>query len=787
MKDDQIIAFAQLLDPEDERISALLQRVAAQTNVNHQFQIELELRLKKAYKPKGIVFTTSLAKLATTLASILALISLIFFVDWVIRPLMPQSKLASGNIVTPTMAYPEATPTPSEHLNKPSPTPNSTSYSWNGTTLYLQGTLPDSPAEANIYRLQPDQRATLDEAVALAGRFGIQGEVYRSAGDLPGTTDYVITDGKQWMSIRSDHYFTYYADYPNSQVLSGVEINAAEAAANIKAFLKSHGFNFEYKIDSTDMWGKYYITPLTPDGFAVHIEDLRPSGLLITLDDSGQVASVQANLVDYQPIGTYAIRTAQEAWKTLLDTGIQAGKLEWFSSPSGPTREWLRNYPMNQTETIYSYVSSIPSAEAGKTPLIMVGMYMASGNITGLDKVPSNTLVEATGQFVTDGGITKFKVDSWKVTPLTEDGIEGTLELVNGQVTLSAQEGNFQLADVPADIPLPFENAFVAGVRLGNIYDWTSIDNRGGPGGGGGGGGGGLGFYKINFSGTPVPLPTPVPTALPPGQQPTGQKIEGQRGLLRVTIYKQSDGSQRVEYALAPWNGTGSFSYMILEGDLQSLQAYQNRPVDIWGSVDHFNQDGTPVVKVDRYEVPFPDLQFQILKGTQKNVQLAGQPATLFTTDAGRTYVQQTPGGTVDRSEIGHEGDLVLIEALVIPSESLGGYQVLVVFSAQMAVSPKSGQPSELTITADQPYVMEKPQTSAAVTIPPTATVEKVELVYFVSNPQFATGTNTGYPYLQPAWRFYGHYSNGDEFEVLIQALPNEYLLPELAPFISPG
>jgi len=108
MKDDQIIAFAQLLDPEDERISALLQRVAAQTNVNHQFQIELELRLKKAYKPKGIVFTTSLAKLATTLASILALISLIFFVDWVIRPLMPQSKLASGNIVTPTMAYPEA-------------------------------------------------------------------------------------------------------------------------------------------------------------------------------------------------------------------------------------------------------------------------------------------------------------------------------------------------------------------------------------------------------------------------------------------------------------------------------------------------------------------------------------------------------------------------------------------------------------------------------------------------------------------------------------------------------
>ena len=62
---------------------------------------------------------------------------------------------------------------------------------------------------------------TLEAAVALAGRFGIHGEIYQSAGELPGTTDYVITDGKQWMSIRSDHYFTYYADYPNSQALPG--------------------------------------------------------------------------------------------------------------------------------------------------------------------------------------------------------------------------------------------------------------------------------------------------------------------------------------------------------------------------------------------------------------------------------------------------------------------------------------------------------------------------------------------------------------------------------------
>ena len=194
------------------------------------------------------------------------------------------------------------------------------------------------------------------------------------------------------------------------------------------------------------------------------------------------------------------------------------------TSPSGPSRAWLRTYPFNQTQTIYSYVSSFPSAETGKAPLILVGMYSASGNVAGLDQLPSNTLVEATGQFVTDGGITKFKLDSWKVTSLTEDGIQGTMEMVGGQVTLSAQEGNFQLADVPTDIPLPFENAFVVGVRLGNIYDWTSIDNRGGPGGsGGGGGGGGEGSIKSISAARPCLSPHRCP---PPCHPSSSQPVK---------------------------------------------------------------------------------------------------------------------------------------------------------------------------------------------------------------------------------------------------------------------
>ncbi len=97
MKDDQIEPFEQMLDPQDARISTMLQKVAAQTNVNLQFQNELEMRLKNAYKPKRISFITSLKKVAPTVAWVLAVIAMVFLLEWAIRSLVPQPKPAAGN------------------------------------------------------------------------------------------------------------------------------------------------------------------------------------------------------------------------------------------------------------------------------------------------------------------------------------------------------------------------------------------------------------------------------------------------------------------------------------------------------------------------------------------------------------------------------------------------------------------------------------------------------------------------------------------------------------------
>jgi hypothetical protein len=269
-----------------------------------------------------------------------------------------------------------------------------------------------------------------------------------------------------------------------------------------------------------------------------------------------------------------------------------------------------------------------------------------------------------------------------------------------------------------------------------------------------------------------------------------GQRIERLRGILMVTIYKQEDGNQRVGYELYPKPNESPFFFATLEGsDVQKLEAYHNRPVDIWGTVTDVDQNGMPQIQVERFEIPYPDLQFQILTGKQKVAELEGERVALFTASDGTTYVQLTSNGFPDISMMGEEGSDVILQTLAIPGDSFGGYPALRVFDGAMAVNPKDGQPTQFTGSADQFNIVDETlQPDMEYYVPPTLTLEKVELVYYVPDPR--TGRQGGGPdsqYLQPAWRFYGHYSDGSVAEFLVQALKQEFLLPELQPYSGPG
>ncbi|MGE5072425.1 MAG: LysM peptidoglycan-binding domain-containing protein, partial [Anaerolineae bacterium] len=614
-----------------------------------------------------------------------------------------------------------------------------------------------------------------------------------------------------------------------------------DAEAIINSFLDSHGFSLPHRVEWSDFRNGYIVQPLSVDGTPLTYEHFSSPLLVVTLDQQGHVASLMAGLVDVQgePVARYGIISAEEALQHVLEPGLVGGMIDGMNAVGGPVQQWTRKIPLDQTRTFYGTVFTTQGVQAGQPPFVQLDGYPVSGQIAGLDQLPPHTQVQAVGRLVLESGIERLHVDSWMRAPVLEDGLGGKLERDGDQVVfLTEQNDRLILPDPPADLPLPYENAFVLGTREGDTFQWKLIDNRMALQGGGGGGGGGAGFYKLNLTGTPVPFPSPTampgpgaagageytvqagdtlgaiaaanntdvgalmqangltdPNTLSVGQKLTipgaaaPQKVEGLRGTLNITISKQPDGSQYVTYGFLTNGGSQPGQSMLLQGDnLDELQRYNSRPVDVWGTLHNPGSGGTiPTISVDRFEIPFPELKVQILQGTQKQTDIAGQPAVLFTASDGTTYIMLFADGSTGGPMIGKEGDRVQVECVIVPDETVGGYPGLRFFGGMLAIDPKTGQHVNMPLTADQPHIVDMPSIGKPGELP-TATIENIELVHFASDPRYRAKDSGGQQiYFQPVWRFYGHYSTGDEFEILIQALKQEYLLPEIEPAMQPG
>lgn len=866
-----------LISPEEQ----ILKTAAQQVDVNLSFKNELEKKLMNAHKPKAGFGFFSLKKIAATIGWTMGLTAMALMFIWVIRAIAPQPQPAAGTTPFPSVetatpespilqstfdytvkegdtcsliAYkyettikeiaalnglPSTCPISIDQVLKIPINGNTTSspkgeaYDWNGTMLYLNAPFPETPAEMKIYLTKDEVRATADDVKTLAERFGMSGEIYQISGEAASTTDYLVVDGNQQLRVRSDRYFSYFPDYAG-KVSTGVYNDNPNAEALINEFMQAHGFNFEYKIERAQLFGGYIALPLTPDGFALHHEHFKFSGMMFYFNKDS-IEFVEASLLKYDEAATMSIISAQEAFEGLLGPGAGSGTGILMGTASGGTSEesWRRTFPLDQTITYFGYMWSTGKSITGGVPLITLDGYTVTGNIESVTENMQNIFVEATGQLHDIDGVKTFEFQSWKVYDGYDEGYVGTIQREGEQVVINTIEGKkLILPDMPSDVPLPLENAYIMGVTQGDTFEWKSFDTRMAQGGGGGGGGGGSGFYKLNLSGTPVSFPTPKPTpapglsagdyivkegdtlskiadtfgvsldalmqangisenmiyvgqalVIPGGISSVPQKIEDQRGMLSVTIHKKVDGSQVTEYNFfGADRSEQSYSSFLTGENLQGLDQYHGLPINIWGTISTENG----AINVERYEIPFPDLQFQIVNGRQKLINIEGQPVTIFTIENGTSYVQLMPDGSPDNSIIGIQGDLIQQEILIIPDESFGNRPALRIYAGS---SIEADLP-ELTLTAHEPYTYDDSENAAPENyIPPTLTIEKVELVYYMPDPRYIITPELviDQRYLQPAWLFRGHYSDGSEFEILIQALKGEFLLPEFAPFTAPG
>ncbi len=680
------------------------------------------------------------------------------------------------------IVFGEATPTPVDNVQVTSeavvenptvtPAPSGEAFNWNGTTLYLNATMPDTPTEMKIYLQQEEVRATVEDVQALTAKFQMNGEIYEVPGELPETTDYIVVDGNRRLRVRSDRYYTYYPNYADYSNAYGTTDNP-NAPALIDEFLKTYGFNETYQIQRNDDY-IYFVMSYTPDGYVVHEDTLLENGLGFRFNQNG-ILSVEANLMRYDLVQPVTLISAQTAFERLIDPTHMHDNIQKSTSIGlNGIRTWARIQPLDVTQTYFGWLNTTGRSVTGADPYIAFNEIPVSGNTTGIGENMQSVFIEATGHYRQENGTLSFVMDSWRALEGYEENYIGTIQAEGSTFIFATQDGKrLNMTDLPADLPLPAKDVSVSGVTQGDAFNWRTIYN--GPLGGGGGGGGGLGFFKLNLSGTPIPLPTQIPTSTPEPANST--PLEGVRGIITVSIFNRSDGSQRKEYVfmLDKPSSTDSANYFILEGEgLEALDAYHHLPVDIWGT-PLARPDGQMGLRMDRFEIPYPDLRFQLLNGAQTLIAADGQAITLLTMADGTQYTTLYADGTPSNSLINNDGDQVTLEALVIPDETFGGYPALRIFGGGLSQDPATGEPFEYVLNADKPIEMEETPQSGAY----TATIEKVDLVYYTPNPRYNDiYPYTEPPYIQPVWRFSGHYSNGDGFEILMQAVEDKYLLP---------
>jgi LysM repeat protein len=344
-----------------------------------------------------------------------------------------------------------------------------------------------------------------------------------------------------------------------------------------------------------------------------------------------------------------------------------------------------------------------------------------------------------------------------------------------------------------------------------------------------------MGFYQLNLSDTPIPFPTATPMGegytqaeiasflkhtvksgdtlsqiaatynvsvddiiqinnlpdtnifvgqmlvIPGVQGPT--RLNGEHGTVMVNIFAKPDGRQRASYTFI--SEKDQASYQLVGDALEPLQQLNGRPIAVWGSIT-YDQYGQPSLTVEKFEALYPDLQFQVLSGTQENKDVNDESLVLFTS-GGTTYVQvSNTGGYPDGNYFPGAGE-IYIEGLQVPNETYSGYPTLRVFNIGPAINPATGEKVEFPHTADTIEVMPDPYGNADEYVNPDAVIEKVELVYFINNPANQPDIPQGDSYIQPAWHFVGRFSNGNILDVLVQALRQEYLSPDLNDNIPPG
>lgn len=837
--------------PEDD-IARKLTQIAEQTQASGPFAAELEERLRSAHRPRAGWWLT-FSQISPTLRWAALMVLLAIVLSWSIRTLIPapqpavQTTPSIPESSTPTTADEDQNPTPAPEgegvefrgaqlfMNVDLPA------SPGQANVYQ--VIPPEPATIEYAQALAQQFGVVGEVYLAPGPIpnttaymvtdGKQQLIVYGEENYTYTSD-MVANGRTYNGAQHENAETIIHEFLQSHGFNANVklIDGGTFAGYVLRQISPDGLPIEYQ--------NYAPSPvrvtLTEAGevlsMTVVMVNYDPNALgsygIISADEA-----LQLLLDDTISAGKLEI--------------VQGGPRENFVPP----QIWYHEYPDEQTVTVYGNVSSSPALDSTKPAVVFIDSVQAVGNIGGMDALDYYTFVQATGQFIVEDGVRRFNVESWS-TNVENVSIFGGLRREGDQVIVNDQNGGanteYILVDPPADLPaevsFPESQVTINGAVVDGKLYWSIIDYFADTSnmGGGGGGGGGQGFYQLNLSGTPIPFPSAA--AVTPGTDYTPAELasfirhtvkdgdtlasiastynvsvselnrvnnlsdenmiavgwvliipgvagpthlEGEEGTMHVQIFEKPDGRLREAYTFI--SKQDQTYYEVKGENLGQLQEAANRPIRIWGSIS-YDEMGLPFLTFERYESLYPELQFEVLKGTQQNTQIDGMDVILFTT-GGTTYIQvNSSGGYPDYSSYDGVAE-VNLEVLRVPGETLAGYPALRVFNSGPAVNNATGEELLLPRVTQDLVVIPDPYGNADTYVFPDVIIDHVELIYLTNHPSYPVSEDPNAPpdqgYMQPVWHFEGHYSNGDFLEITIQALQQQYLSPDLGPQDTPG
>lgn len=734
---------------------------------------------------------------------------LVALVAWSIRTLAPIP--AAEPTLTSDPLFSTPTPTPAGDLPSLFPSETAQSASTPPPSLLPSGqiallpqvqfvftaTLPSAPQQVALYVQGLSPEVDAQTAAQMAAQLGIQGKATQTPGEAtqtPGEASWPAI-----FDVSDSQHAVRFITFPNQfvynllgEVATGTPLPFEQRAAIAEQFLRDHQLlTAPYRVETLkrDANGVRFVQLL--DGHPV-MYGIGESGAMawidVTVDPAGQVSLISYSAHDFQPVGEYSILSAQQAWERLSAPHAAERSSYAIFPPDQVENYWERAYPLGQEVQILGNVSAT-STGLSFSALGASTDWPLSGALEGLAG-REDQLVLLSGQFQEENGKRIFQVSGAEAR--TADDVTyaaGWLHRQEEQGLLATEDGQtYVLPALPADLPDGVWVNVMGIVGAQNNLEWTSLDTVVSwysssqscyVGGGSGGGGpsnanivGGI-FAQLKLGEQTAPTPTPTP--LPAEDQP-GQHLEGLSGYVYVTIY-QNGGNSHTSASLTVdgLNGAPGINYL-LEGAqaLSGIEQYHSLPIRIWGTVDRY-LEGMPVVTLERFEAAYPGLQVQAWLGTYQAVTLEGVSTALFTGQDGTQYVLlYAEDQPVYSDFVAAPGQSIIVEGIAIPNKTYGGYPVIKLIGAGMG-----SDLAAYTITGNRPLVVdETPFTEEPASVNGVVTIESVELAYLAISlnnclPEHASDPLNAGLYVQPMWVFRGHFEDGRQFEMRVQALPD--------------